>query len=74
MRPFNIFSCFYLRTALPMVSKLLKGLKKGLQILKKHIRTCKDNLTAKLSCRENVSSDEAWLDGTRWTKQGLWTF
>ena len=46
-----------------MTSQLLKTLEKGLELLKKHTKKRKDALTAKLTCKEKISSDdEAWLD------------
>jgi hypothetical protein len=46
-----------------MTSKLLKGLEKGLKLLKNRIKERKDVIIAKLNQKENVSSDEeVWLD------------
>jgi aspartate oxidase len=46
-----------------MTSKLLKGLEKGLKLLKNHIKEHKNVIIAKLNQKEKVSSDEEiWLD------------
>jgi hypothetical protein len=46
-----------------MASKLLKGLEKGLKLLKNRIKERKDVIVAKLNRKEKVSSDdETWLD------------
>jgi hypothetical protein len=40
-----------------MASKLLKGLKKGLKLLKNHIKEHRDIIVAKLNKKEKVSND-----------------
>lgn len=46
-----------------MTLTLLKGLEKGLKLLKNRIKERKDAISAKLARKEKVSSkDEEWLD------------